>query len=140
MEDYFCKTTSLHHKGVMTMLQAGVQKAESIGQPQCIVIVDASGEVLGEIRMTGSKFLSRKSALSKALTASSIRAASSSVPDSVRPAISAATHGDMTGLAGGLPIIVEGECIGAIGVGSGAPEQDVEVAMAALESIGCAPK
>ena len=53
-------------------LDGGGGKAETMGQPQCIVIVDASGEVLAEIRMTGAKFLSRKSALAKALTAASI--------------------------------------------------------------------
>jgi len=58
----------LTHQAVMTMLAAGIAKAEAIGQPQCIVIVDSSGELLGEIRMSGAKFLSRKSARAKALT------------------------------------------------------------------------
>ncbi len=129
-------TKSLNHGGVLTMLSAAVAKAEGMGQPQCIVIVDASGELLGEIRMTGAKFLSRKSARSKALTAASIGAPSSSIPESVRPAIAAATEGNITGLPGGLPIRIDGELVGGIGVGSGSGEQDIAVAKAALEAVG----
>ena len=58
-------TRELTHHGTLAMLSAAIETAEAIGRPQCIVIVDASGETLGEIRMTGAKFLSRKSALAK---------------------------------------------------------------------------
>jgi len=118
------------------MLQAGVAAAEQSGQPQCIVIVDASGQLVAEIRMTGAKFLSRKSAKSKALTAASIGAPSANIPEAVRAAIGAATGGAMTGLPGGLPIIVDGVVLGGIGVGSGTGPQDIAVAQAALAAIG----
>lgn len=118
------------------MLAAAVEQAEAMGQPQCIVIVDASGGTLAELKMTGAKFLSLKSARAKALTAASSGKPSSATPEAVRPAISAATGGLMTGLAGGLPVIVEGELLGGIGIGSGSGEQDVEVANAALSIIG----
>ena len=127
---------TLTHAGVLAMLSAAVAKAEEMGQPQCIVIVDASGETLGEIRMTGAKFLSRKSARAKARTAASIGAPSANVPEAVRPAIAAATEGDVTGLGGGLPIQVGGYLLGGIGVGSGTPDQDITVAKAALAAIG----
>ncbi|MEM7060494.1 MAG: heme-binding protein [Pseudomonadota bacterium] len=129
------QTRRLTHRGVMAMLSAGIAKAEEKRQPQCIVILDASGEVLGEIRMTGSKFLSRRSALAKALTAASHGMASELIPETVRPAIAAATDGGVTGLPGGLPIRVDGVLVGGIGVGSGAPDQDVAVARAALAAI-----
>lgn len=122
----------------MTMLQAAIDCAEAMNQPQCIVIVDASGELLGEIRMTGAKFLSRKSALAKALTAASNGKPSNAVPEAVRDAIAAASGGCVTGLPGGLPIIMEGELTGAIGVGSGTGEQDIAVGNAALASIQAA--
>lgn len=132
----FQTSLNLTHQASLSMLQAAVNKAEEINQPQCIVIVDASGELLAEIKMTGAKFLSRKSAMSKALTAASIRAPSSNIPEAVRPAIGVATGGNVTGLSGGLPIIKDGICVGGIGVGSGSPEQDVQVAIAALDAVG----
>lgn len=118
------------------MLHAAVERAEALGQPQCIVIVDASGELVAELRMTGAKFLSRKSALAKARTAASIGAESSNVPEAVRPLIGLATGGAVTGLPGGLPIRIDGFLVGGIGVGSGTGEQDVDVAKAALVAIG----
>jgi uncharacterized protein GlcG (DUF336 family) len=134
--DYTLASCALTHKGALEMLAAAVAKAEAMGQPQCIVIVDASGELIAEIRMTGSRFLSRKSARAKALTAASTGAATTNIPEAVRPAIAAATQGGVTGLAGGLPIRVRGILIGGIGVGSGTGDQDVEVATAALHAIG----
>jgi glc operon protein GlcG len=126
----------LTHKAVLAMLTAAVDHAEAMGQPQCIVIVDASGGTLGELKMTGAKFLSLKSARAKALTAASTGKPSSAIPEAVRPAIGAATGGSVTGLPGGLPIVFEDELVGGIGIGSGTGDQDLEVANAALASIG----
>ena len=133
------ETRVLTHGGVMAMLTAGVAEAERIGQPQCIVILDGGGELLGEIRMTGAKFLSRRSARAKALTAASHGIASETIPEAVRPAIAAATDGGVTGLGGGLPIRIAGVLVGGIGVGSGSPDQDLQVARAALDAVGADP-
>ena len=86
--------------------------------------------------MNGANFLSRKSARANALTSASIGAPSDVIPEAVRPAIGAATEGNVTGLPGGLPIWMEGELVGGIGVGSGSGEQDVLVGKAALNAIG----
>lgn len=126
----------LTHQGAMAMLTAAVTAAESSGQPQCIVIVDASGELVAELRMTGAKFLSRKSARAKALTAASNGASGTGIPEAVRMAIGLATDGTVSGLPGGLPILVDGQLIGGIGVGSGTGDQDFAVARAALAAIG----
>jgi glc operon protein GlcG len=133
---FFHATTALTHGGVMAMLTAAIAAAELMGQPQCIVIVDASGEVMGEIRMTGARFLSRKSAMSKALTAASIGAPSSNIPEPVRVGLGLASGGAVTGLKGGLPIRIKGDLVGGIGVGSGTGDQDQEVALAGLAAIG----
>ncbi|MGC3940178.1 GlcG/HbpS family heme-binding protein [Roseobacter sp. EG26] len=133
---YFNSTEVLTHAGVMAMLSAGIARAEAMGQPQVIVIVDASGELLGEIRMTGAKYLSRKSAFSKARTAASIGAPSDSVPEAVRTGVGLATGGEVTGLPGGLPIWHNGVLLGGIGVGSGTGPQDIDVGRAALAAIG----
>ncbi|MEM1362059.1 MAG: heme-binding protein [Pseudomonadota bacterium] len=139
MSGFTVSSLQLTHAAVMTMLAAAIGKAEQMAQPQCIVVVDASGETLGEIRMTGAKYLSRKSARSKALTAASIGAESTAIPEPVRPLIGLATGGSVTGLPGGLPIRMEGQLVGGIGVGSGSGDQDIEVAKAALDAIGADP-
>ncbi|EAU42329.1 hypothetical protein FP2506_05806 [Fulvimarina pelagi HTCC2506] len=129
-------TKTLTHQAALAMLKAGIEKADEIGQPQCIVVVDASGETIAEVRMTGAKFLSRKSALTKARTAASNRAPSGNVPDHMRPHLELATQLGVTGLPGGLPIAFGGDVIGGIGVGSGTGEQDLQVGRAGLAAIG----
>ncbi|MEL6573664.1 MAG: heme-binding protein [Pseudomonadota bacterium] len=132
---FVSKSLKLSDKAVLTMLSAAVAEAERQGQPQCIVIVDASGVTLGQIRMAGAKYLSLKSAMAKARTAASIGVPSDAIPEAVGPAIAAATAGEVTRLGGGLPIHVDGELVGGIGVGSGSPNQDKAVGQAALEAI-----
>ncbi|MEO9823276.1 MAG: heme-binding protein [Paracoccaceae bacterium] len=129
-------TQRLTHKAVLTMLEAAAEKADEIGQPQCVVIVDASGVTLGSLRMPGSKYLSEKSARAKARTAASIGAPSDAIPEAVGLYIAAATEGDVTRLGGGLPISIDGDLVGGIGIGSGSPDQDKAVAEAALAAIG----
>ena len=136
MEEFTQKSITLTHAAVLKMIEAAVASAEAMNQPQCIAIVDASGETLGELRMTGAKYLSRLSARAKARTSASIGAPSDAIPEAVRPHIAAATQGAITGLGGGLPIRINGTLVGGIGIGSGSPAQDIEVARAALVAIG----
>ena len=132
---YFIEDVKLSHAAVMDMLAAGIAQAEKDGQPQCIVVVDASGEVLGQVRMTGAKFLSMKSALTKARTAASIGAPSDTIPENFGLAIAAATQGAVTRIGGGLPIRHNNRVIGGIGVGSGSQDQDKGVAQAAIDVL-----
>lgn len=124
---------------LLSMLQAARETADRIGQPQCIVIVDASAVELASLRMRGAKVLSLRSARAKAMTAASSGRPSAAVPEAVRQQIALATEDGMTGLPGGLPIMFAGDVLGGIGVGSGSGAQDVEVARAALAAIGADP-
>ncbi len=121
---------------LLAMLNASAEKAQAMGQPQCIVIVDTSAVDLAVLRMAGSRVLSMRSARAKAQTAASTGRPSGSLPEAVRVTIAVATEGTMTGLPGGLPIWRNGVLLGGIGIGSGTGDQDVEVAEAALAAIG----
>ena len=133
----FVETSAkLTDEGVQALLVAALSAARAMGQPQCIAIVDASGVELARFRMSGSRYLSIRSALAKARTAASINAPSNSVPDHAKLLLAAATRGEATGLRGGLPIRMNGVLVGGIGVGSGSGEQDEDVARTALAAIG----
>ncbi len=93
-------SVKLTDDGVFNLLQAAIAAAKAMGQPQCIAIVDGSGVELASFRMTGSRYLSIKSALAKAHTAASIGAASNSVPEHARLLLAAATKGGSNRLAG----------------------------------------
>ncbi|MGB3390596.1 MAG: heme-binding protein [Pseudaminobacter sp.] len=126
----------LTHAGALKALASAVEKAESLGVPQNITIVDDGGNLLAFVRMDGAKLLSRETSMSKAITAASHRQPTSRLDPNYEIKLAIAGGGRLTNLEGGLPIFIEGHCVGAVGVGSGTGAQDVEVARAALAGIG----
>src|SRR5204863_110492 len=68
------KHLRLTHHGAIRLVQAAIAKAEAMGVPQCIAVVDDGGHLLAFGRMDGAKFLSIDSSTRKAVTAASSRA------------------------------------------------------------------
>lgn len=126
----------LTHAGALALIDAAIAKAAAMGQPQCIAVVDDGCNLVAFVRMDGAKVLSFESALHKAMTAASARVPTGAMEAGLAARLAAATGGKVTNLLGGLPIVVEAEVIGAIGVGSGTGEQDVMVGNAALAACG----
>ena len=126
----------LTHAGAMQAVSAAIAHAEKIGIPQCVFIVDASGETIASVRMDGAKYLSMHTARAKARTAASINAPTGAMPFEFGAAAGIASQGGVTHLSGGLPIRFNNRLAGGIGVGSGTGDQDFEVARAALAAIG----
>ncbi len=126
----------LTHEGALKMLAAAVARASEMGVPQNVNIVDEGGNLLAFVRMDGAKLLSRETSLSKAITAASHRQPSSRLNPADEIKLSLAAGQRLTNLEGGLPIVIDGICVGGIGVGSGKAAEDVEVARAALKAIG----
>ncbi|GLK68931.1 GlcG/HbpS family heme-binding protein [Hansschlegelia plantiphila] len=126
----------LTHEGALRALAGAVAKADEIGVPQNITIVDEGGNLLAFVRMDGAKLLSRETSLSKAITAASHGQPSSRLDPNNEVKLSLAAGQRLTNLEGGLPIVIDGQVVGAIGVGSGTGAQDVEVGRAGLAAIG----
>ncbi|WPE23585.1 GlcG/HbpS family heme-binding protein [Shinella zoogloeoides] len=133
---YTKETLVLTHSGAIEALSAAVKAAEELSVPQCIFIVDCSGETIASIRMDGAKYLSMHTARAKARTAASINAPTGSMAFEFGTSAGVASQGGVTPLPGGLPIRFGGKLAGAIGVGSGTGEQDFAVGRAALVAIG----
>jgi glc operon protein GlcG len=134
MADYL-PHLKLTHDGALKMLRAGIAKAVEMKQPQCITITDDGGHLLAFVRMDGAKVLSIDSSRKKAMTAASARTPSGQTNVANEIKLALATEGKLTNLLGGLPVVVEGHVIGAIGVGSGTGEQDLEVAKAMVAAL-----
>ena len=126
----------LTHSGALKALASAVEKAEALGAPENITIVDDGGNLLAFVRMDGARLLSRETSMSKAITAASHRQPTSRLDPVHEIKLAIAAGGRLTNLEGGLPIVIDGQCVGAVGVGSGTGAQDVEVARAALAGIG----
>jgi glc operon protein GlcG len=126
--------------GAMKLVDAAMAKARDMKVPECIAVVDAGGHLLAFARMDGAFALSIDTALVKAMTAASYGIPTGDIAPGVDIKLAIATQGKRVNLPGGLPVIVDGHVIGAIGVGSGTGEQDREVAAAALGAIAGAKR
>ncbi len=118
--------------GARVLIDAAVEHARAMGVPQCISIVDEGCNLLAFIRMDGARVLSIQSSQRKAMTAATTGKPTGGIDPAIELKLAIVTDGDMVNLRGGLPVIVEGQVIGGIGVGSGHGDQDYEVANAAL--------
>lgn len=125
----------LTHAGALRVLYAAIEAAAAIGVPQCIAIVDEGCNLLAFVRMDGSRVLSIESATRKAMTAATTGRPTGEIAAEKALALAAATDGRMTNLLGGLPLLVEGQVVGGIGVGSGTGEQDLDVARRAVAAF-----
>lgn len=125
----------LTHEGALAALRAAVDQAIATKAPQCIAVVDGGGHLLAFARMDGAKVLSSDSAIKKAITAASSGTPTGKSNPETEIKMAIATDGKATNIRGGLPIIVDGHVIGAIGVGSGTLDEDVACAKAGIAAI-----
>jgi uncharacterized protein GlcG (DUF336 family) len=122
------------------MIAGARAKAGEIGIPMCIAVTDEGGNLIAFERMDGGKVTSSTIAIDKSYTASGARRATheygaASQPGAPAYGIFAAIGGRLMVVGGGLPVIVEDECVGGIGVSSGTPDQDRAVAQAGIEAL-----
>ena len=123
-----------------TIIAGARAKAEEIGVPMCIAITDECGNLIAFERMDGGKITSITIAIDKSYTASAAKKATheygaASQPGSPAYGINSAIGGRLMVVGGGLPVIVDGAVVGGIGVSSGTPAQDTEVAQAGIDSF-----
>ncbi len=134
-------TTNLDLNDAGRLLDGARARSFQIGVPMCIAVTDASGNLVAFERMDGGKITSVTIAIDKAYTAAAAKKATheygtASQPGAPAYGINSAIGGRLMVVGGGLPVIVSGEVVGAVGVSSGTPDQDRDVAQAALDYFG----
>lgn len=115
-------------------------KAEAIGVPMCIAVTDESGQLIAFERMDGGKITSSIIAQDKAYTAAGAKRTTESYGEASQPGkpaygINSAIGGRLLVVGGGIPVIVDGDIAGAVGVSSGTPAQDSECAQAGIDAF-----
>ncbi|MCW0212504.1 MAG: heme-binding protein [Pseudonocardia sp.] len=120
-------------------LAAGLQRADEIGQPMNVAVVDAGGHLLAFARQDGAIRASIDIAQRKALTSVLMNLPTDALTPLVQPGAELygleQTAGGMVAFGGGVPVHRDGELVGAVGVSAGSVEQDTEVATAAVTAI-----
>ncbi|MBD0279469.1 MAG: heme-binding protein [Flavisolibacter sp.] len=109
-----------------------VKYARSVNAPGgSIAVVDAGGNLVYLERIDGTFAASAEVAIKKANTAALFKAPSSKLENSINGGRQALITVGHTFLQGGIPIVHQGEVIGAIGVsGATSAQQDEEIAIA----------
>lgn len=128
-------------EGAQLVLAAAQARAVEIKVPMDIAVVDDGGHLLAFARMDGAKLSSVEIAIHKAQGAAIRRlpTAAARTGDEVNVVLSLglalATEGRQIPVRGGLPLLIDGICVGAIGVSNGTEDQDVDVAQAGVRAL-----
>lgn len=134
-------TTQVISNALADQLMAGaVAKAEAMGVPMCIAIVDPAGVLVQFKRMDRAPLLSVGIAQDKAYTAVSFGMPSHEWHDFIKndpPLLHGIVHTPrLVVFGGGYPVKVDGAVVGGIGISGGHYSHDMEVAQAALAAAG----
>ena len=134
----------LNLAGAEKIIAAAKGKAAAMGVKANIAVVDDGGHLLAFARMDGARPASAYTAQTKAASAATFRQETGTLPPKGEPDLllnlslqnaAAASGGKLTTLKGGVPVVVDGQVIGAVGVGGGSGEQDAEVAKAGIQAL-----
>lgn len=128
-------------EGAKRAVAAAIEYAHSHGAPGgSIAVVDAGGSIVYVERLEGSFPASADVSIGKARTAANFRKATRAFEDTINKGryamIPVAAVTDFTPLQGGVPLIVNGQVVGAIGVsGASSAQQDEEIATAGAQAL-----
>ena len=122
------------------IIQAAQQKAQEIGQPMNVAVVDNGTQLKAFARMEDAWLGSIDIAIDKAFTAVSFLMPTADLADMTQPGqplygLETTNHGRVINFAGGIPLMRGEDIAGAIGVSGGTPDQDQQVAEAGLAAF-----
>lgn len=121
--------------GVRRVLSAAEAEAKTQKWNVSIAVVDASGDLMGFIRGDWAPPSSIDVAQAKALTAARFRRPTARYDSSAAARPGLLTMPNMTAVEGGVPIELDGEVIGAVGVSGATSQQDAQVARAGAAAV-----
>jgi len=141
---FFADSSRLTHAGARAMVAAALAEAVKAGVAVTCAVCDGGGHIIAIERMDNGRFHTVHSATTKAVCAASnkrpttMKGAAGQVLDATRAiGLSLAAGADRwTAMEGGYPILLDGECIGGVGVSGADWETDARLARAAVAAIG----
>ncbi len=134
------QTTTLGHAEAQAAIEIIKTEMLKRGKAGVITVADSHGELIALLRLDGAPLPSIQIASNKAWTAARERKPSRDIGQSVRnpeKGFDIAYYGDpkIVGWGGGLPVLLAGVVVGAVGV-SGLPEmEDIELSQMGVDAI-----
>ena len=128
----------LSNQEAAVLLEGARLKSAEISVPMCTAVVDESGHLIQFDRQDGGKVSSISIAIDKAFTGAVARKGTHVYNQLCQPGkgtfgIHITNGGHFSIIGGGLPVTVDGEIVGGVGVSSGTADEDLVVAQAAVD-------
>ena len=119
------------------LIEGATKKSLEMNIPMCIAVTDESGHLMAFDRMDGGKVSSSPIAIDKAFTGAVARKGTHIYNELCQPGkstfgIHVTNGGHFSIIGGGLPVTVDGQIVGGIGISSGTATEDQVVAEAAV--------
>lgn len=132
--------TSLNLADARNLVAAAEKKAQELGVPYNLAVVDAGGGLITHVRMDGAWLGSIDIAINKAWTARAFDMPTEKLgkmAQSGKPlfGIDSTNHEKVVIFGGGIPIKIGDAVVGGFGASGGTVDQDLEVAKAAVEGF-----
>jgi glc operon protein GlcG len=127
---------TLDQAGAERVLQAAKESAQQRNAPSAIAVVDPAGDLLAFQRMDGVRPASADLAIEKARTAARLQRPTEEIEDNINRGRTAFVTAGIAALRGGVPIRVNEEVVGAVGVAGLSKETDTGIANTAAAALG----
>jgi glc operon protein GlcG len=102
----------------------------------CIAILDDGGHLLHLARMDGATPANARIAFEKGRTAAETRRSTANWQERVAKRIELLRMPEVTPVQGGVPIVIDGTCVGAVGVSGVQSHEDEQIAAAGIKALG----
>ena len=129
---------ALSYEAATVMVAAAIERAEQLGCKQNVAVVDEGGNLKAFGRMDGAILLGVEGCQRKAFTAlfgMGTEDLYQMLKDDQSLVVGLSHFSRATMVGGGLPVVIDGEVVGGIGVGGGSVEQDVACSQAGLDAL-----
>ena len=127
--------TTLDQAGAQIVLQAAKESAQQRHAPSAIAVADRAGDLLAFQRMDGVRPASADLAIEKARTAARLQRPTAEIEDNINQGRTAFVTANIAALRGGMPIRVNGEVVGAVGIAGLSKETDLDIANSAAAAL-----
>ena len=115
---------------------AAEQEARKNNWNVCIAILDDGGHLLHLVRMDGATPANARIAVEKGRTAAETRRSTANWQERVAKRPELLRMPGVTPVQGGLPIVMEGTCVGAVGISGVQSHEDEQIAAAGIKALG----
>ncbi len=121
--------------------KAALAKANEMGRPMSVSIVDESGRLVYFSRSDNAGFFTFDTSRAKAMAAASFKRSTMEITENKEAnpllwySLPSVVPAQALPSPGGVPILKDGHVIGGIGLGGGSPDEDHQCALAGTDAI-----